>query len=73
MPSIEKFIRRVSQAENSQNKDIRLSIQEARQLMQDLALLTGNLGKTVGDIYLALEEIKKTSTEVDVKFDGGGF
>ena len=73
LPSVEKLIRRVMAAEKSQQKDIRMSIQEARELTQDLAILTGNLSNTVNDIHRILREIKEDTTEIDVKFDGGGF
>lgn len=66
-------MQRVAVAEKSQQKDIRLSIQEARELANDLAGMTMNLGKTVSEIHAMLAEIKESSTSVEVKFDGGGF
>jgi len=72
-PAIEKFIRRVSSADKSNQKEIRMTIQEARDLVQDLALISSNLGKVVAQINNSLSEIQKSSTEVDIKFDGGGF
>lgn len=73
LPSIERLLQRVAVAEKSQQKDIRLSIQEARELANDLAGMTMNLGKTVSEIHAMLAEIKESSTSVEVKFDGGGF
>jgi urease gamma subunit len=71
--SIEKLIIRVSAAEKSQQKEIRMSIHEAREMITDLALISTKLGKTVQDIHQALLEIKSNSQNVDVKFDGGSF
>lgn len=73
MPSVERLIQRVVAAEKSQQKDIRISIQEARELTADLAILTAKLGSTVQEIHQMLAEIKESTTQIDVKFDGGGF
>lgn len=73
MPSVEKLIQRVTAAEKSQQKDIRISIQEARDLVTDLAILTSKLGRTVQEIHQTLAEIKESTTQIDVKFDGGTF
>ena len=73
LPSVEKLIQRVVAAEKSQQKDIRISIQEARDLTNELAIMTSKLGKTVQEIHAMLSEIKESSTTIDVKLDGGGF
>jgi signal transduction histidine kinase len=73
MPSVEKLLQRVAAAEKSQQKDIRISIQEARELTTDLAILTSKLGTTVQEIHAMLAEIRESTTNIDVKFDGGGF
>lgn len=73
MPSIERILQRVSMAEKTQQKEIRLSIQEARELTVDLALLTSKLGKTVQEINETLKNIKESTQTIDVKFDGGTF
>jgi hypothetical protein len=73
LPSVEKLISRVVAAERSQQKEIRISIQEARDLTNELAILTSKLGKTVQDIHTILTQIKESTTQIDVKFDGGSF
>ena len=73
LPSVERLIQRVQSAERSQQKDIRMSIQEARDLTSELAILTSRLGKTVQEIHSMLAEIKESTTNIDVKFDGGSF
>ena len=73
LPGLEKLLRRISAAEKSNQKDIRISIQEARELTNELAVLTANLGKTVSEIHGILKEIRESTTNIDVKFDGGGF
>lgn len=73
LPSVEKLIQRVTVAERSQQKEIRMSIQEARDLTSELAILTSKLGKTVSEIHQMLSEIRNNSEKIDIKFDGGNF
>ena len=71
--SVEKLIQRVSAAEKSQQKEIRISIQEARDLIQELAVISSKLGQTLQEINQNLAELKKSNGNIDVKFDGGTF
>jgi urease gamma subunit len=73
LPSVEKLIQRIVSAEKSQQKDIRLSIEEARALTSELAIITARLGQTVQEIHTMLAEIRESTTNIDVKFDGGSF
>lgn len=73
LPTVEKLIQRVTAAEKSQQKDIRISIQEARDLTAELAVMTSKLGRTVQEIHQILSEIRESTTKIDVKFDGGDF
>ena len=73
MPSVERLIQRIAVAEKSQQKEIRITIQEARDLTTELAILTSKLGRTVQEIHTILAQIKESTTNIDVKFDGGSF
>ena len=73
MPSVERLIQRIAVAEKSQQKEIRITIQEARDLTTELAVLTSKLGRTVQEIHGMLVQIKESTTNIDVKFDGGSF
>jgi hypothetical protein len=73
LPTVEKLIQRIAVAEKSQQKEIRITIQEARDLTSELAILTSKLGKTVQDIHAILSQIQESTSKIDVKFDGGGF
>ena len=73
LPSVERIIQRISVAERSQQKEIRISIQEARDLTNELAILTAKLGKTVQEIHQMLAEIRSSSGNIDIKLDGGNF
>ena len=73
LPTVERLIQRVTAAEKSQQTDIRISIQEARDLTAELAVMTSKLGRTVQEIHAMLAQIRESTTKIDVKFDGGGF
>ena len=73
LPTVEKLIQRVTAAERSQQKEIRITIQEARDLTAELAVMTSKLGKTVQEIHAMLADIRANTQNIDVKFDGGGF
>ena len=73
MPTIEKLLARISTAERGQQKEIRITIQEARGLTIELSILTSKLGKTVQDIYKILQDLKDSNGSIEVKFDGGGW
>jgi hypothetical protein len=73
MPTIEKLLARISTAERGQQKEIRITIQEARDLTIELSILTSKLGKTVQDIYKILQDLKDSNGSIEVKFDGGGW
>ena len=73
LPTVEKLIQRINVAEKSQQKEIRITIQEARDLTAELAILTAKLGRTVQEIHAMLAQIKESTTNIDVKFDGGTF
>lgn len=73
LPSVEKLIQRIAVAERSQQKEVRITIQEARDLTNELAILTAKLGKTVQDIHQMLAEMRTASATIDIKLDGGNF
>jgi hypothetical protein len=73
LPTIQKLLQRIQVAERSQQKEIRISLQEARELTAELALMTVKLGLTVSEIHQMLAAIKESTTQIDVKFDGGQF
>jgi len=73
LPTVEKLIQRVISAEKSQQKDIRISIQEARDLTNELAIMSSKLGRTVQEIHAMLADIRQSTTQIEVKVDGGGF
>jgi len=73
LSTIQKLLQRIQVAERSQQKEIRISLQEARDLTTELALMTSKLGQTISEIHQMLALIKESTTQIDVKFDGGQF
>ena len=73
LPTVEKLLQRITMAEKSQQKEIRITIQEARDLTAELAIFSAKLGGTVQQIHAMLAQIKESSQSIDVKFDGGAF
>ena len=73
LPSVERLVQRLAAAERSQQKDIRISIQEARDLTNELAILTSRMAKTMQEIHAMLADIRQSTTQIEVKVDGGGF
>lgn len=73
LPSVERLLQRISVAEKSQQKEIRITVQEARELTAELAILTSKLGRTVQEIHQMLVDMKNSTNQIDVKFDGGTF
>jgi phosphoribosyl-ATP pyrophosphohydrolase len=73
LPTVEKLVQRVAQAEKSQQREIRMTLQEAKDLTYELAILTSKLGVTVQEIHAMLKDIRESTSNIDVKFDGGSF
>ena len=73
LPSVERLLQRVAVAEKSQQKEIRITIQEARDLTSELAIFSTKMSKTVQEIHIMLKELKEDSSKIDVKFYGGSF
>ena len=73
LPTVEKLIQRVKVAERSQQKEIKITVEEARDLTAELAIITTKLGNTVSEIDRKLAQIQQNTSQVDVKFDGGDF
>ena len=73
LPSVERLVQRLMAAERSQQKEIRITVQEARELTAELAILTSKLGKTIAEIHQMMSEMRDSSDKIEIKFDGGGF
>jgi hypothetical protein len=73
LTSVEKIVQRLKSAELSNQKEIRLSIVEAREIITDLSILTSKMANHVQDIKDRLDKIEANQGTIEVKFDGGSF
>lgn len=73
LPSVERLAQRLMAAERSQAKEIRITIQEARDLTTELSMLTAKMGQTIAEIHKMMSEMQSSNEKIEVKFDGGGF
>ncbi len=73
LTSVEKIIQRLKSAELSNQKEIRLSVQEAREIITDLSILTSKMSNHVQEIKEKLDKIEANQGTIEVKFDGGTF
>jgi septation ring formation regulator EzrA len=73
LTSVEKLVQRLHTAEKSNQKEIRLSTQEARDILTDLSIMTAKIGKNLDEINAKLDKINVASSEIKVQVDGGTF
>lgn len=73
LPTLQKIINRIAVAEKSQQKEIRLTIQEARELSLELSLLTAQMSQNLQEMKDAFKKMVDNTQNIDVKFDGGSF
>jgi len=73
MPSIEKLVQRIRTAEKANQKEIKISLQEGKELVYDLALISSKLSQTVNEINTKLNSLSVAEQSIDVKMDGGEF
>jgi len=71
--ALEKLVQRVATAEKTNQKEIRITLEEARALMADLSLFTAKMGKSIEEIHKRLDNLTVQATQVTVQMDGGGF
>jgi hypothetical protein len=73
LTSVEKIVQRLKAAELSNQKEFRMSVQEARDIVIDLSILTSKMANHVQDIKDRLDKLEANQGNIEVKFDGGSF
>ena len=69
MIMIQKFIERVRQQSKTQSKNINISVDDAKELITELALLLLRENELLAEI----SKLKTTESTVQVTLDGGSF
>ena len=74
LPSVERLIQKVTVAERSNQREIRMTIAEARELVTDLTILTTKMSEIIVGIHAKLDSLSKdSSSDIKVETDGGTF
>jgi septation ring formation regulator EzrA len=73
LTSVEKLVQRLVAAEKTNQKEIRMSVSEAREVITDLSILTSKLGKHIEEIHQRLDKLNVSNNEMSVQMDGGQF
>ena len=74
LPSVERLIQKVTVAERSNQREIRMTIAEARELVTDLTILTTKMSEIIVGIHAKLDNLSKDSTsDIKIETDGGTF
>jgi len=73
VPSIEKLVQRIRTAEKANQKEIKITLQEGKELAYDLALISSKLSQTISEISTKINNLSVAEQSIDVKMDGGEF
>jgi predicted nucleic acid-binding Zn-ribbon protein len=73
LTSVEKLVQRLKSAELSNQKEIRITTQEAREIITDLSILTSKMANHIQEINERLKKLETNQGVVEVKMDGGSF
>jgi len=74
LPSVERLIQKVTVAERSNQRELRMTIAEARELVTDLTLMTTKMSEIIVGIHARLDNLSKNTTdEIKIETDGGTF
>ncbi len=73
LPNVEKLIQKLAVAERNNSREIRLSIQEARDIVSDLTVLTTKMANIVIEINQQLHALGDKAENVTISSDGGTF
>lgn len=73
LTSVEKLVQRLKSAELSNQKEIRITTHEAREIITDLSILTSKMANHVQEINERLKKLEANQDVVEVRMDGGTF
>lgn len=73
LTSVEKLVQRLKSAEMSNQKEIRMSVQEVREIITDLSILTSKMANHVQEINERLKKLESSQGIIEVKMEGGSF
>lgn len=73
LPNVEKLIQKLAVAERNNVREIRLTIQEVRDIVADLTVLTTKMASIVIEINQQLHSLGSKAENITIDTDGGTF
>ena len=73
LPNVEKRIQKLAVAERNNVREIRLTIQEVRDIVADLTVLTTKMASIVIEINQQLHSLGSKAENITIDTDGGTF
>ena len=73
LPSVERLLQRVTVAERNNQREIRMTVAEARELVADLTVLTTKMSEIVIGIHKRLDTLTNNTGDIKIETDGGVF
>lgn len=73
LSSVERLIQRVVVAERGNQREIRMTVSEARDLIADLTVLTTKMADIIVGIHARLDKLAAAPVDVKIETDGGAF
>lgn len=73
LPNVEKLIQKLAVAERNNAREVRLTIQEVRDIVADLTVLTTKMAGVVIEINQQLQSLGGKADTITIDTDGGTF
>lgn len=73
LPNVEKLIQKLAVAERNNAREVRLTIQEVRDIVADLTVLTTKMAGIVIEINQQLQSLGGKADTITIDTDGGTF
>lgn len=73
LPNVEKLIQKLAVAERNNVREIRMTIQEVRDIVADLTVLTTKMASVVIEINQQLQSLGGKADSITIDTDGGTF
>jgi methanogenic corrinoid protein MtbC1 len=73
LPNVEKLINKLAVAERNNAREVRLTIQETRDIVSELTVLTTKMAGIIIEINQQLQALGKKADVITIDTDGGGF
>jgi hypothetical protein len=73
LPNVEKLINKLAVAERNNAREVRLTIQETRDIVSELTVLTTKMAGIIIEINQQLQTLGQKADVITIDTDGGSF